>query len=131
MTWTVFCPCGISTRFSIDHARQLVAPDRQPELEPELDQVLRAIGDVRAGDLVLVAEPEHLAIRQPHALEQVIQHHHAAERRRQRGDEQAVIPARDDAGDRARRVAAEPVRDEPLAARRRIVAFAMIVRTRE
>ena len=57
MTWTVFCPCGIRTRFSIVDAAELVSPHRQPELEPELDQVLEPVGGVRARHGVLVAEP--------------------------------------------------------------------------
>jgi hypothetical protein len=35
---------------------------------------------IRAGDLVLVAEPDDALARQAHALEQVIEQHHASER---------------------------------------------------
>ena len=76
-----------------------------------------AIRGVRAGHFVLVAEPDHALARQAHALEQVIEHHDAAERRRQRRDQHAVVAARQHAGDRARRVAAEAVGHEPLAPR--------------
>ena len=95
-----------------------VEPDRQPQLEAELGQMLGAVRRVRAGDFVLVAEPDDAVPGQPHALEQVIEQDHAAERRGQRRDQHAVVAARQHAGDRAGGVAAEAVGDQPLAPRR-------------
>ena len=100
-----------------DDVGERETPDRQPGFEPELDQVLTTVDGVRAGDLVFVAEPAHRPVREPDALEHVIQHHTPPDRRRQRGDEQAVIPPRHDAGNRAGGVAAEAIRDQPFASR--------------
>ena len=83
------------------------------------------------GHLVLVAEPHDLPVRQPHALEQVVQHHHPAERRRQRRNQQPVIAPRHHAGDGAGRVAAQAVGHQPLAARRRVIAFEVVLRPRD
>src|SRR5690606_18156399 len=94
-------------------------PDRQPGLEPEADQVVgcRYVGRVRR---FRGAEREDRAILELELLPDVIEHHGTTERRGQRGHEQAVIPSRECTRDRRRRVAAQPVRDEPLALEQRL-----------
>ncbi len=82
-------------------AGERVPPDRQPQLQRELHEVLGAVGSVGAGDLVFVAQPEGIAAADAHPFQQVIQHHDASERRPQRGDEQTVVAAGDDTGDGA------------------------------
>ena len=64
-------------------AAEVVDPDRQPEVQPEFDQLTTAVGNVRTGDLVFVAKPHDAATLQPRALEEMIEHHHPAERRGQ------------------------------------------------
>jgi hypothetical protein len=82
--------------------------------------------ELEADELEVAARREHRrheaevgvrAIGEAHALGERGQHHHAAGGVRQRGDEQAVIATRGDAVDAPGRVAAEAVRDEPLALR--------------
>ncbi len=119
MTWTVFWPCGMSTRFSITKPSTSVAPDRQARSSRNSRRCSVAIGRVGPGNFVFVAEPQHAAIGEADALEQVVEHHHAPERRRQRRDEQAVVAPRHDAGHGAGGVAAEAVGHQPLAARHR------------
>ena len=94
-------------------------PDRQARPRAGTRPGARRGRGVGAGDFVFVAEPAHRPVREPDALEHVIEHHAPADRRRQRGDEQAVIPPRHDASNRAGGVAAEAVRDQPFASRAR------------
>ncbi len=56
------------------------------------------VGGVGARNLVFVAEPGHLSIGQPHALEEMVEHHEPAERSRQRRHQQRVIAASHDTG---------------------------------
>ena len=77
-------------------------PHGQAQLEPELREG-------RAVELELAPVGQH------DPLDELIEHHRAPERVAQRRDEQPVEPARDDARDRPRRVAANAVADEPLA----------------
>ena len=75
-------------------ARQLVPPDRQAKLQPELDEVIGPIGSVRTGHFIFIPEPDDLPIVESNSFEQMVQEHHPPERRRQCRHEQAVIPPR-------------------------------------
>ena len=96
------------------HVADLVAPDRQAPFEAKLGKVLDTVQVELAADALLAAEMHGLAVRQPQPFREVIEHHAAPERARQRGDEQAVIAPRSDAGERAGSVAAQAVGHQPL-----------------
>ncbi len=96
-------------------AAEGIAPDGQSRLEPELHQMLRAFGLRQTTVESVRAQPLAGAIGEAQPFGEVIEKHHPPERSGQRGNQQPVIAARDGADDRPRRVAAEPVGDEPLA----------------
>ena len=100
-----------------DEPAQLVSPDGKPQLEAELDQVQHVSGLVGSGGLPALGRGGHAPVRQAEPLVQVTQHVHAAERRREGGDQESVVPPCHQRGHRARRVAAESIRDEPLGGR--------------
>ena len=84
-------------------ALDVIAPDRQALFESELHQVIHD-WDFEPVPLALVAPKRHQrAVRQAEPLVQVAQHHGPAVWRRQRGHQQAVVTARDNARDRAGR----------------------------
>src|SRR5262249_40037610 len=98
-----------------DQPVELVVPHRQAGLETELGQVT---GAARVGGIAGALEPTHLEmppVGAAHLLGEMAEHHDAAERPRQRRVEQTVGARREEAARRAGGIAAQPVRDEPLA----------------
>src|SRR5690349_4970455 len=92
---------------------ELITPDRQTGLKAE-GKIVRS-WDLQAKIRTLFATQLHpIAIGQSDLFSQMVEQHHPSERRGQRRDEQTMIAPRCDAGERPRRVAAEPVRDKPL-----------------
>jgi hypothetical protein len=99
---------------------ELVPPDGQAEVEPELGEMLGARPLEPAVRPLLAADLEARAVREPQQLGEMVQHDGTPERRRQRGDEQSVIAPGRHARHRPRREAAEAIGHEPLAGDRRL-----------
>src|SRR5450432_714475 len=88
------------------HALDFEVPHGQAQLEPKLSESRRA----RAAELELAPVGQH------DPFGELVEHHGAAQRVPERRDQQAVEASRDDAGDRARGIAADAVADDPFAA---------------
>ena len=101
------------------HTLDVVGPDRKTGLEAEVRQIPGAVDFLPALGLRHVVQRRHPPVRPPHPFPQEVEHHGAAERRRQSRDQQAVVSARQRARQRPRRVATEPVRDQPFSRRER------------
>src|SRR5271156_2260370 len=91
-----------------------VAPDRHAVLEPKFFQVRGAVRAEWSADALFASELHRSAIFQLNCLDQLVEHHHAALVNGWRGDQIAVKAARDHAGQRARRVTTETIRDQPF-----------------
>ena len=119
----VFCRCGISTRFSMRTFSTSKVQTGSPASSRNDESHRAASNSLPPGVSIRLCSETSAAVRIADALPDVVQHHRAAERRRQRGDEVRVIAARQRARQRARRVAAESVGDEPLLLRERTAAL--------
>ena len=118
----MFRPCGIQTAFSSTAPETanvqtgIVPSSRKPASERYPSGVDRAVGVLVRPEL---DEPA-ASIADLDRLVDLRDQHGAADGRGERGDEQAVVAAGVGAGHGPGRVAADPVRDEPLAAERRV-----------
>jgi hypothetical protein len=92
----------------------LILPDRQPQLEPELFEVLEAVKLSGIAPLDIIAKGYRGLIRMPEELAEVIQPHLPAERIGQRRGQQSMIPARGDPAERTGGVATQAIGHEPL-----------------
>jgi hypothetical protein len=93
---------------------ETVDPDRQAELEPKLLEMLAAVQrGARFG--LPCAEAPAAAVRKSEVLDEMVEHHGTSERVGQRGDEETVVAAANDARQRATRISPETVGDQPFA----------------
>src|SRR4051794_6023859 len=101
--------------FFQDHAFHVVPPNWHLIFEAKF---LDAMG---SGELFFRVTPlfsaklDFSAIRKVNEFRQMVEHDHAAKRGWQCRDEQAVVTPGNASGERSRRVAAQPIGDEPLA----------------
>ena len=103
----------MSIRFSMRTPSHSYSHTGRPASSRTLATRSASAESIRPGHAFLAVERHRAAVRR-YALAEVIEHDHSAERVWQRGDEKAVIAARDDARHAARRVSAQAVRHDPL-----------------
>ena len=91
-----------------------ISPHRKAGLETEFSEIARTVRVCDVAGSLASADLDAAAVGQPYLFGNVTEHHGAAQRRAERGDQQAMVAARDGARHGPRRVSAESVGDEPL-----------------